>query len=201
MSAWVKQIASQVAKFGKDGASWYCEWREPDKSVRCKSCGSGVKGKRLAETMAKQIRAELVTGTYKRNRGNEKTWDGFVEQYTDKLLSGLAPTTMTEAVTALAHFRRIANVGAKTLAAVSTETIDGFRSARRTERGKKPGSVISAATVNKDLRHVKAALRVAHDWGYLERLPKVKFEREQRTLPPYVTPEHFAAIYTACDVA
>jgi integrase len=42
---------------------------------------------------------------------------------------------------------------------------------------------------------------VAHDWGYLPAVPKFRMEREPGKLPTYVTGEHFAAIYTACDVA
>ena len=30
MAAWIKQLASQVAKHGAKKASWYCEWDEPD---------------------------------------------------------------------------------------------------------------------------------------------------------------------------
>jgi integrase len=70
-----------------------------------------------------------------------------------------------------------------------------FIAERRKARGKKPGSRISPATINRDLRHVKAALRTAAEWGCLERVPKVKFETEPKTLPRYITPEHFAAIY------
>lgn len=62
-------------------------------------------------------------------------------------------------------------------------------------------SGISPATINKELRHLKAVLRVAHGWKYLPEMPKVKMFREPEKLPLYVTPEHFAAIYKACDVA
>src|SRR5262249_9127999 len=60
---------------------------------------------------------------------------------------------------------------------------------------------ISPASVNKDARHVKAALAVAVEWGYLAKLPKFRMEREPGRLPTYVTGDHFAAIYGACDKA
>ena len=41
MAAWVKQLTSQIKKRGKDKASWYCEWDEPDGSRRTESCGPG----------------------------------------------------------------------------------------------------------------------------------------------------------------
>jgi integrase len=62
--------------------------------------------------------------------------------------------------------------------------------------------VVSPATINKDLRHIKAALRVAHEWGYLPEVPKIRMVKEPQKLPTYVTPEHFDLIYTkACDLA
>lgn len=70
------------------------------------------------------------------------------------------------------------------------------------ERGKKPGSTISPATVNKDLRTIKAALRYAHEHKYLAEMPRVHMVREPQKLPTYVSPEHFATIYDdACSLA
>lgn len=80
--------------------------------------------------------------------------------------------------------------------------IDTFVAKRRPEPGKKPGSVVSPATINKDLRHIKAALRVAHEWGYLPEVPKIRMVKEPQKLPTYVTPEHFDLIYAkGCDLA
>ena len=62
------------------------------------------------------------------------------------------------------------------------------------ERGKKPGSKLSPASLNKDLRTVKAALNVAAEWEYLKAVPKFKMDREPKYLPRYITPEHFAGI-------
>ena len=48
---------------------------------------------------------------------------------------------------------------------------------------------------------MKAALRVAREWGYLHALPKFRMEKVPQKLPRYVTGDHFAAIYLACDKA
>ena len=56
MSAWVKQLASQVKKRGKNKASWYCEWNEPDGTRRGKSCGPGDEGKQLAQKTADKLK-------------------------------------------------------------------------------------------------------------------------------------------------
>jgi integrase len=48
---------------------------------------------------------------------------------------------------------------------------------------------------------LKAALRKAQEWGYLPAVPKFHMIREPKKLLGYVTPEHLAAMYAACDVA
>src|SRR5205823_812166 len=99
----------------------------------------------------------------------------------------------------LTHFERL--VKPKRMATLKTQAVDSFIAARRQERGQKIGSLVSPATINHDLRHIKAALSVAGEWGYLAKPPKFRMEREPKKLPVYVTPDHFAAIYRACDRA
>jgi len=197
--AWVKQIASQVAKHGAEYASWYCEWDEPDGTRRCKSCGPGRAGRNAAERMAKRIRAELLTGTYNRQEG--VTWDAFRTRYQKNIIDGRSFSSRETILKSLKAFETALNLKGKLLAAITTDRVADFVSKRRAQRGKKPGSKISPATINRDLRHVKAALRTAAEWGMLEAVPKFRFEREPRELPRYVTPEHFAALYDACSKA
>jgi integrase len=115
------------------------------------------------------------------------------------LAARVDPETRRVAVDALKKFVALINPGR--VDRIRTKTIDQFVSLRRAERGKVPGSLVSAATINKELRHLKAALRKAHEWGYLPAVPKIHMIREPKKLLGYVTPEHFAAIYQACDVA
>ncbi len=63
------------------------------------------------------------------------------------------------------------------------------------------GRALSPATVNKELRSIKAVLRVAMDWGYMSQIPKFRMLKEPQKLVRYVTPEDFAKIYHACKVA
>ena len=100
---------------------------------------------------------------------------------------------------ALEQFERVINP--KRIGAIKTQTIDEYRSNRRGDRGKKKGDKISPATVNRELRHLRAILRKAFKWGYLPTMPDFQFEKEPRKLPRYVAPGHFAAIYNACGVA
>jgi hypothetical protein len=87
------------------------------------------------------------------------------------------------------------------MVAVKTQTVDDFIAARRQAPGLKQGSLLSPASINHDLRHIKAALAVAVEWGYLEALPKFRMEKVPKELPTYVTGDHFALIYRACDQA
>jgi integrase len=203
MAAWVKQIASQVAKHGAKNASWYAFWDEPDGSRRKKSCGPGRKGKKLAEEKADQINAQLTLGTYERDKGNRTTWEEFRDLYRRHGLLSLNRTagTVADSLESLDKFSDLAGLAEKTVDAVSQARLDTFIEKRAAEPGKKPGSKVSPATVNKDLRHIKAALRWGFKRGFFKALPQVDFQREPERLKQYVTPEHFADLYANCSAA
>jgi integrase len=139
----------------------------------------------------------LIEGTYQSTA--KKTWADFRVEYQEKILDGRDPQTRRISLNALDHFERI--VGPKKMVAVKTAAVDAYRAGRRTEGGKKAGELVSPATVNKELRHLRAAFKKAHQWGYLPLVPSFGFEREPKRLPTYVSAEHFAAIYRACDRA
>jgi hypothetical protein len=46
------------------------------------------------------------------------------------------------------------------------------------QAGKKRNSSVSPAIVNRKLRHIKAALRVAYDYGYIAKVPKFRWAKE-----------------------
>jgi integrase len=172
-------------------------WRDPAGKRCCESCGPGSEGKRLATKKAEKINAQLITGTYEDK--SRKTWEEFLEEYENKILVRKAVRSKDEALSSLAHFQRL--IKPVRVWHISTRDIDRFAALRRQEKGKKKGDTVSAATVNKDLRHLKAALRRAKKWSYLKDVPEFTFEREGRKLVRYITGEHFAAIYAACDKA
>jgi integrase len=197
MKAWVYQDAKQVAKHGAEAASWYVGWYDPAGKRRCESCGPGSEGKRLAEKKRQKRAAELIEGTYQ-DKG-KATWQEFRAEYDAQILPGLAVRTRDEVVAALAHFERI--VGPKRMAVLVTNHIDQFIARRREDRGKKRGSLTSPATINKDLRHLRAVFMVAKEWKYLKDVPRFRMEKAPKKLATYTGPEHFAAIYQACEHA
>jgi integrase len=195
--AWIYQKGEQVDKLGAEGASWYVGWYEPDGRRKGQSFGPGFRGQKKAEAFKRKVESELMTGTYQMQ--TRKLWADFRAEYERRVLEGLAVRTRLQACISLDHFERL--VKPIRVFPISTQHIDEFIAARRLEAGQKGGDVVSPATVNKDLRHIRAALDVAQEWGYLKDVPKFRMERTPRKLPRYVTGEHFAQIYQACDQA
>ncbi|HUQ72640.1 MAG TPA: tyrosine-type recombinase/integrase, partial [Planctomycetaceae bacterium] len=66
-------------------------------------------------------------------------------------------------------------------------------------RGRKPGSVVSPATISRDLRVVKAALRAAVKQRLLAEIPEVRMPRLDSKLHRAVSDQHFSALYTAAE--
>ena len=195
--AWVYQDAHQVDKVGIDQASWYVGWIDPEGKRRCKSCGAGAKGKRAAKKLRQKREAELIEGTYQSNA--RKTWTEFRQAYEAKIAKGMDTRNREETLHALGQFERI--IKPKMMKAIKTQTVDEFIAERRTEAGIKPGSKISPATVNKELRHLRAVFRKATKWKFLAETPDIAFLKEPGKLPTYIPPEDFAKIYGACEHA
>src|SRR5262249_45317709 len=171
---------------------------DPDGKRKSKSCGPGAIGKKTARRLADKINAELLEGTYRRS-ADKKTWQEFREEYGQRILEGMQASTRRVTLDALGEVERI--IRPMYMKSIKTQTVDDFIAKRRLDPGRREGDVISPASVNKELRHLKAALRIAKEWGYLAEVPKCRMLKEPGKLPTYVTGEHFAAIYTACDGA
>ena len=197
MKAWVYQDDKQVKKRGVGKASWYVGWIDPEGKKRCKSCGPGAGGKSIAEKERRRVEAELLTGTYK--SAAKKTWADFRQEFETRIVAGMGSGTRRLTLDALKNFERI--VKPVKLASIKTQTIDEFIAKRRLERGRRNGDTISPASVNKELRHLKAVLHIAHEWGHLAAVPKFRMLREPGQVPGYVSADHFASIYRACEHA
>ncbi len=192
MKAWLFQDTRQKKKLG-DKCPWSVGWYDLDGKKKSKRIGC----RSLAEKYARKMEGQLAAGTYQTTA--RKQWSAFREEFDRKIGAGMDPDTREVTAHALGHFQELIHPGR--VDAIKTATIDEYIAKRRTARGRKPGTKISPASINKELRHLKAVLRIAHDWGHLPQVPKVRMVKEPKKLPRYVTPEHFAAIYKACDVA
>jgi integrase len=192
MQAWVFQERKQVAKLG-NAAPWVVGWYAPDGKRKQKTIGPKSK----AEAYARKIEGQLAAGTYQDN--THKTWKEFRKEYEEKILSRTKPGTKRCTLDAMNQFEKI--IKPAKMRGIKTQTIDEFIAKRSKQRGAKKKSKISPATINKELRHLKAVLRKARKWKYLAEVPDFEMLREPSKLPRYVEPAHFAAIYGACDVA
>lgn len=195
---WLFQLKKDVAKKGEDAASWYVGWYDLQGRRHSESCGPGSRGKNLAEKRLRRIQSELDIGVHQPS--SKKLWTDFRKEYEDQVLTRLAGSSRVSIGAAFDHFERI--VKPLRVESITTKTIDEFVASRRNDKGKKADSRVSPATINKDLRHIKAALKRASEWGYLPKMPKVRMVREHEKLPRFMTVKHFELIYhTGCDLA
>lgn len=192
MKAWLFQDTRQKQKLGEK-CPWSVGWFDPEGKKKSKRIGC----RSLAEKYARKIEGQLAAGTYEGD--NRKLWADFRKEWESRVGDGMDPKTKACTLDALKHFERI--VKPARVGAIKAKTLDEYVAHRRVEKGRKAKSTISPASVNKELRHVRAVLRFAHDWGYLPEMPRVRMMKEPKKLIRYVTPEHFAAIYAACDSA
>lgn len=185
MSAWLFQDHRQKEKLGAK-CPWSVGWIDPEGKRKSKRIGA----KSLAEKFARKVEGQLASNTYQDVK--RKGWAEFRTDYEGKVASGSSSGNQLSIKIALDHFQRL--IKPVSMAAIKTTTIDTYRAARQAEG-------VSVATVNKELRHLKAALRVAHEWKMIAEVPKVRMLREPEKIPRFVTQEHFTVIYNACDAA
>ncbi len=192
MRAWTFQDSRQKKKLG-DKAPWSVGWFDPNGKKRSKRVGS----KSMAEKLRRKREGELAAGLYRNE--SHKSWRDFRREFEERILPALAPKTREAYTMVLNHFERICKP--QKVAAIKTPTIDEFTAHRQRDPGRKVGSLLSPASVNHDLRHLKAALRIAHEWEYLPVVPKFRKVLESEQIGPVITEDHFQAVYEACDVA
>ena len=192
MNAWLFQDHRQKQKLG-DRCPWSVGWLDPDgkrKSKRLGAHSSAVKYQRRLE-------GQLAAGTYEDDR--RKKWSDFRTEFEAKGMAGASVGTVGITDRTLNHFERIINPGR--VNTITTKTFSEYVAKRSAETVREEGPTVSPATVNLELRHLRAVVRKAHKWGYLPRVPEIEFLREPGKLATYVTPEHFAKLYKSADAA
>ena len=160
--------------------------------------------------LAGSINSELAAGTEKYTSADKEWGDGW-KDYVCRNQNGqfryipnvnrLAKRPQTQRCLRESLDRFDQLLKPKRLSGITTAAVDDFRAKLRMQPGKKRGSTMSPATINKHLRHLRVALRKAHRWGYLMQVPEFEMEREPVKLVRYVTAEHFALMYEHADVA
>jgi integrase len=208
MRAWTFQDSRQKQKLG-DQCPWSVGWLDPDGKRRSKRVGA----KSLAEKFRLKKETELAHGIAS---PRAVTWAEFRRQHTDAILDGMSPSNREATVIAFQHFERIINP--KRMQTITTQTVDLYRTRRKreqarakssaespaetppkTEQGRAEVATVSLATVNKELRHLRAAFNIAHEWGMIAKAPKFTMEALPRRDPAFVDDAIFAKLYAACS--
>lgn len=155
-------------------------WQEKWKSTR-------TTVKKEAEAFRRQIERELGDG---KRPGVDTGWIAFVEEFISAHMARKPASTMAAYRMCLNAFTRTAKP--TTLGAVDTAMLEDFANARLSHK-------IAPATVNKDLRHLRAALRWAERREYIPKAPNFKgvFVREARGNPIIIPEEDFLAMVAA----
>ena len=192
--AWTFQDHRQQKKLGAK-APWSVGWLDP---VTGKRKSHKVGSRSQAEKYARKLEGQIASGTY--SDQTQKNWGDFLREYRSKIVVSLEPRTRLETEGAIKHFERI--IKPLKIKALTSSTFAEYTAARRLEpKSKGNRQRVSVATVNKELRHLRAIVRKAYRWGWLQKLPEIEFLKEPGKIPVYVPPEHFDAIYQQANTA
>lgn len=196
MKAWIFQERKQLAKLGSDKCPWSVGWYDPNGKRKGKTIGSRT----AAENHRRKLEGQLAAGTYETT--SRASWEDFTAVLESRVLAGMKPGTRDATQYALNHFERISKPGK--VRTITSATVADYVAARRKEKVRKAedAPLVAVATINKELRTLRAVFRKAAKWGYLARVPEIDFLKEQGKLPTYINPEDFAKIYgDGCKVA
>ena len=193
MKVRVFQDVKETKRRGPKSCPWSVEWRENGRR-RSKAIGK----KADAETFAAVKQAELVdkaTGIT-----TTKLWTEFLDEY-DKLVvenfRSPASKTMTRQILRL--FADI--VKPRYVHPICRHDLDQYAAKRLKMPSRKKGDTISAETVKKELRTVRAALNRAREWNYIKAVPSLPKVLGYKREKAFMLEEHFDAVMRACETA
>ena len=106
---------------------------------------------------------------------------------------------------ALTLRRLLGALGSETpVAAITAERIAQYQAKRKAEtsarRRDESGNAlpVSPATVNRELALLRHLLVLAHEWGHVDKVPKIRMEREPEGRLRFLTVEEIARLLAAC---
>lgn len=87
------------------------------------------------------------------------------------------------------------------LASITASRIDEYRDQRLTERSERLGRPVKPASLNKDLAILKHLLRLLHEWGYIDKVPKIKLEAEPEGRLRFLSEDEATRLLAKCHAA
>ena len=181
---WIFQDPREKAAQGTK-ADWYVGWYQ-GRSRRAKKVGTKTEARAYQARLETAANADEFTGTIKTN------WETVRQEYETDVMATRRRGTQVQSRIALDHVERILSPG--TVADITRPLLTKFAAARIKEG-------VAKATVNKDLRTLRAFLREAAKRKYIFRCPEIPFLKAPSKVPTFVSPEVFAQLYAACHVA
>jgi integrase len=113
------------------------------------------------------------------------------------LASKVRKKTVSDDVRHLKSFP--AEWGALPLSQITTSRINAWKSDRLGAVSKRTGKPYSAAAINRPLQSLRHLLRLAHEEGALQVVPKVRLEKEPQGRLRWLTEQEIQALLTACS--
>jgi integrase len=183
----VKKVAwgYSIVVGGRQERRYSAEWSEDDAQRALAARVLGLKEAAQPRAAAAATFGQVAERYLEVKRGKASYQD---QKWTlERLLRVLGPDTPIAAITA----ERVAQYQAKR---------KGEPSARR--RGADGGQVpVSAATVNRELALLRHLLVLAAEWGHVEKVPRIRLEREPEGRLRFLTEEEVARPLSACKAS
>lgn len=80
---------------------------------------------------------------------------------------------------------------------ITAQRIASYERQRVTETSKR-GATVTPATVNRELAMLRHLLRLAEEWGYIQKAPRIRMGREPEGRLRWLTPEEATKLLEAC---
>ncbi|WP_390889000.1 tyrosine-type recombinase/integrase [Rhodopirellula halodulae] len=167
-------------------------WRDPVSNERRKQ-STGARLKSVAKEVASAKEKQLCVDPFQIKRQSSKpiSWQDLKKQFLEHAEATKRPKTAVAYRINLKHFTDF--IGKKFLHEITSADLLQFAAHRRQQkRSRHSTETVSDATVNKDLRGIRAALNFAVDCGYIPQAPSFRGVqlRESRPSPVVVAPDY-----------
>jgi integrase len=190
MRAWTFQDTKQLKKLG-DKCPWSVGWYE-GRSKRSKRIGS----KSMAEKFRRKKEGELANNIIE-PRSNRIKWTDAKECFLAHTRTHCRPATVVDYTAVVAKFEEL--VSPKRAKDLTRAAISRYVELRKSERAKEEKSPLSVATINKELRVLRALVNLAEEEELLTKAPTVKLLKEPEREVVFITDEQFADLYEAAE--
>ncbi len=185
---WIDQDSRQKAKHGVK-AKWMIYWYEGARK-RSRTIGS----KSLAEKARRRKEGELAAGIIDPRRTK---WETLMECFLTQARTHNAASTVVDYTAIVKNYERM--MQPRWVTDLTKAAIDRFIEKRKRERLAANNRPLSPATLNKDLRVLRAMVNLAEEQDMIPRAPRIKLIREPEREIEFITDAQFSAMYAAAD--